>query len=821
MKIFSTFVILFLTLNLQAQLIGKITNTEGEALPFASVYIQGTTNGTTSNLDGVYNFELTPGTYSVVYQYVGYKSKVVSISVGSNPINKDVVLIEESVELETVVVKADGEDPAYAIIRKAIEKRSYYKNLVPSYSCDVYIKGNQKILDAPEKIFGQEIGDLGGNLDTNRQGIIYLSESEAKLYYQRPDQKKEEMISSKVSGNDNGFSFNRASLMDFSFYENFIEISRNIISPIANNALIYYRYKFLGTVVDENGHLINKIEVIPKRQEDPVYRGFIYIVEDLWNIQTVELMITGATIKQPILDTLVIKQIHVPVRDPDVWMLFSQSLDFSLEVFGFEIEGYFTGVYSNYELDITFDEKFFNNEVFKVNEDANEKELSYWDSIRPVPLTVEEEVDYVKKDSLEKIWESKEFMDSIDAKNNKFKVWNLLFGYQYNNTFEKTYFSIGSPLTTIGFNPVQGFYGNVDIVYRKYFDERSTRWIRINPKVQYGISDKQLRADMAIGFNFNEVNFSRITLSGGKAITQFNAEEPISPFLNTQYALWDHKSFIKLYDKVFGEIAYQRELSNGIFFKGYLDFSQRSPLQNTSEYSVFKKDRKYEPNDPMYPNALDIPFVKHEALELGLSFRLRFEQKYISYPKRKYIMGSKFPDFWIHYKKGIAAFGSDVDYDLLKINIEDELTMGLFGRSEFNVEGGIFLNDNKVQFVDYQHFNGNQTFIYSPGKTLSSFLMLPYYEFSTTNPYVQIHYQHHFEGFLLDKTPLIRKAGLKSVLGASFLYTEEGKDYYEVTFGLDNLGFGIVKLFRVDAVASFRNGKYLTTGFRLGVNLNN
>jgi Family of unknown function (DUF5686) len=155
----------------------------------------------------------------------------------------------------------------------------------------------------------------------------------------------------------------------------------------------------------------------------------------------------------------------------------------------------------------------------------------------------------------------------------------------------------------------------------------------------------------------------------------------------------------------------------------------------------------------------------------------------------------------------------------LKINIEDELSMGLFGRSEFNIEGGLFINNKRIQFIDYQHFNGNQTFIYSPSKALSSFLLLPYYEFSTMNPFVQIHYQHHFEGFLLDKIPLVRKLGLKTVLGASFLYTEEGKDYFEVSFGLDNLGFGIFKLFRTDVVASFRNGNYLTTGFRLGIDL--
>ena len=821
MKIFTSLAFLFLSISLNAQLSGKITNKNGEPLSFANIYIQGTTNGTTSNLDGDYNFELAPGTYSIVYQYVGYKPQVVKITLEAKRLKKDITLLEESVSIETVVVKADGEDPAYAIIRKAIEKRAYYKDLVDAYSCDVYIKGNQKLLDAPEKIFGQELGDLGGTLDSNRQGIVYLSESEAKLYYQKPNQKKEEMISSKVSGNDNGFSFNRASLMDFSFYENFIEISRNIISPIATNALSYYRYKLLGTVFDEDGHLINKIEVIPKREEDPVYRGTIYIIEDLWNIQSVELMITGATIKQPILDTLVIKQVFVPVRDPDVWMLLSQSLHFNIKIFGFKIGGYFTGVYSNYDLDVQFDKKFFNNEVFKVNEDSNEKELTYWDSIRPVPLTVEEEVDYVKKDSLEKIWESKEFMDSIDAKNNKFKVWDLLLGYQYNNSYKKTYFSVGLPLSTIGFNPVQGFYGNLDIVYRKYFDERSTQYLRINPTVQYGFSDKQVRADISVTYNFNEVSFDRITLSGGRAITQFNYEKPISAFINTQYALWDHKSFIKLYDKSFGRVAYQREITNGIFLKGYVDYSERSPLENTSNYSFLKKERTYNPNDPLYPNDADMPFETNQAFELGLSFRIRFQQKYISYPKRKFIMGSKFPEIWIHYRKGIAALGSDVDYDLLKLNIEHEISMGLVGRTEFNIEGGVFVNDKKMEFIDYQHFNGNQTFIYSPGDALKSFMMLPYYEYSTTNPYTQIHFQHHFEGFLLDKLPLIRKLGLKSVLGASFLYTEEGGDYYEVSYGFENIGFGIVKLFRADVVSSFRKGEYLTTGFRLGMDLGN
>ena len=437
--------ILFSSVSIQAQIKGVVTDRDSLPLSFANVYVQGTTQGTTTNIDGEYSFELAPGKYNLVFQYVGYQQQIIPVQLGKKVLNLDVILETESVKLQEVVVRADAEDPAYAVIRKAIKKRPYYRNLVNSYECDVYIKGVQKLLDAPDKIFGQEIGDMGGSLDSNRQGIVYLSESQAKLYYQEPDQKKEIMISSKVSGNDNGFSFNRATLMDFNFYDNFMEIERNIISPIANNALSYYRYKLIGTLYDEDGHLINKIEVIPKRSQDPVFRGFIYIVEDLWNIQSTELILTGAAIKQPILDSLIVKQVHVPVREPDVWMQLSQSLDFNFGIFGFEIDGNFTGVFSNYQLDVKKEKKFFNNELFKVNEGANDKDLSYWDSIRPVPLTLEESNDYVKKDSLQEIWESREFRDSIDRKNNRFKVWDLLFGYQYNRSYKRTYFSIGSP----------------------------------------------------------------------------------------------------------------------------------------------------------------------------------------------------------------------------------------------------------------------------------------------------------------------------------------------------------------------------------------
>ncbi len=814
--LFTLFLFSLLSTTIQAQLTGTVTDKNGEPLSFASVYIQGTSQGTTTNFEGDYFLELKPGKYNIIFQYVGYKQLLREVELTNKKLRLDVQLEEESVSLQEVIVKANAEDPAYAVIRKAIAKRKYYKNLVDAYSCDVYIKGVNKLLDAPEKIFGVELGDMGGNLDSNRQGIIYLSESEAKLFFQKPDNKKEQMISSKISGNDNGFSFNQASSMDFSFYDNFIEIERNLISPIADNALSYYRYKLKGTLFDEDGRLINKIEVLPKRNEDPVFRGHIYIVENLWNIQSTELMVLGATIKQPILDTLVITQVHVPVKEPDTWMLLSQSLDFKAAIFGFTMDGNFTGVFSNYNLDPQFDENFFNNEIFKVERGANEKTLEYWDSIRPIPLTIEESNDYVKKDSLQKIWESKEYRDSMDRRNNKFKVWDLLFGYQYNKSYYKTYFSIGSPLTTISFNPVQGWLGDIDISFRKTFDEHNTKWLRINPEIQYGLSDKEWRLGLNFDYNFNNENFSRISLRGGlNKVSQFNESNPISPTLNALYSLIGKENYMRIYEKDFLRLAYQRELYNGLFFTGNIEYARRSQLENTTNYSLFRKDREYFPNVPENPSAVNELVFEDEAVIFNALFRIRFDQEYISYPDQKFIMGSKFPDIWLKYRRG----GGDVNFDLIRLKVIDDFTFGLVGEMEWNAEAGWFVNDKEMRFFDFQHFNGNQTFIFNPDRLQSSFLLLPYYERSTNNWFVQSHLQHHFNGFIVDKIPLIRKLNLKTVFAASYLYTEEAGNYLEVSYGIENLGFGPLKIFRVDVVASFDEWKYRDWGVRLGVGL--
>ncbi len=49
-----------------------------DVLPFANISIKGTTKGTTSDFDGKYVLELEPGTYTVVFSFLGYETKEIS-----------------------------------------------------------------------------------------------------------------------------------------------------------------------------------------------------------------------------------------------------------------------------------------------------------------------------------------------------------------------------------------------------------------------------------------------------------------------------------------------------------------------------------------------------------------------------------------------------------------------------------------------------------------------------------------------------------------------------------------------------------------------
>ena len=245
-----------------AQIRGTVTDANNEPIPFVNIIIEGTYIGTASNEHGKYELNYTNSkNITLIFQSLGYKTQKQQIVISNFPFELDVKLIEEDYILSEVVV-TKGENPANEIIRKAIANKKKNFEKTDKFEADFYSRGIFKAKDIPKKILGVEVGDLEGSLDSTRSGVIYLSETVSKIKFQKPNQLKEEIIASKVAGDDSGFSYNTALNTNYDFYENYINFGINMVSPIANNAFNYYTYQLESTFYDENKKLINKIKVI-------------------------------------------------------------------------------------------------------------------------------------------------------------------------------------------------------------------------------------------------------------------------------------------------------------------------------------------------------------------------------------------------------------------------------------------------------------------------------------------------------------------------------------------------------------------------------
>ncbi|WP_299392453.1 DUF5686 and carboxypeptidase regulatory-like domain-containing protein [uncultured Gelidibacter sp.] len=803
-----TLFFVFLSFQAFSQLKGRITDQNNSPLPFVNVYIENSFTGTTSNDEGYYELNLSkPDTYTIVFQFLGYKTVKKEVEITQFPYQLNATLSEEQISLNEVVINAD-ENPADIIMKKAIASRKANLEKINAFKADFYSRGLIRIKNAPEKFFGQEMDDFLIGLDSTRSGILYLSETISEIEYLRPNKLKEKIIASKVSGDNNGFSFNTASDVDFNFYNNTVELGNQIISPIADYAFNYYKYKLEGVFYDDKGNLINKIKVIPRRENDRIFSGTIYIVDNQWTIYALELDITGIQAQIPPAEVITITQ-NFSYSDKDqLWVIISQGIDFSYSMFGFKGDGRYTAVYSNYNFTPELTKKSFGKEILSFANEANKKDSTYWKSIRPVPLTDEEISDYLIKDSIQTVRESKPYLDSIDAKNNHFKLRNIVFGYSHRNSFEDWSMGYSSPLSDFQFNTVQGYNSKLNFYYRKNEDE-FRRYFSANATFQYGVSDERLRATASFRYKFNNISKPFLTLSGGVQTQQFNEAQPISPLVNSVSSLFFENNYLKLYDKSFAEVGYSQEISNGINLYSNLAYERRKALVNTTD-QVFLNDQNdiYSSNNPRNPNAFGIPaFDTHHILKFNLNARFNFGQDYLSYPDSKVnIPNSSYPTLFVGYEKGFSASENQYNFDQVKVRLTQRFNIGNKGDFKYNVKAGTFFNADDIGFMDYYHPNGNQTHIGTSSTYLNVFNNLPYYALSTNNSYLEMHAEHDFKGLILSRVPLINKLNYNLVIGAHAFSTEHQKPYQEFSIGIDNIGFKKFRFLRVDYVRSYQNG---------------
>ena len=102
------------------------------------------------------------------------------------------------------------------------------------------------------------------------------------------------------------------------------------------------------------------------------------------------------------------------------------------------------------------------------------------------------------------------------------------------------------------------------------------------------------------------------------------------------------------------------------------------------------------------------------------------------------------------------------------------------------------------------------------GNYINAFKILPYYTLSTNKAYAEIHAEHNFKGYILNKIPLLNKLNFNLVAGFNAAATKENKPYTEYSLGLSNLGWGKMRFLRVDYVRAYQGSGLVNDTFMFG-----
>lgn len=822
------FFILGISLSHAGELQGTVRDAHGAPLPFATVFVSGTANGTVANESGIYSLSLAPGEYVVSCQFIGFQQASFSFKIGKDEqLRHDFRLQAQGLSIGEVVVHASDEDPAYRIIRETIKKRAFHLAQVQQFQTSIYLKGVARTRQTPSELLGQKIDKKDLGVDSNGKGVLYLCEEVADYYAQKsPNRTRTVIHSVKESGDPNGMGFSQFPPV-ISFYANNVislNNSRPLISPISDGAFAQYKYKLEGEF-KEGRNTIYKIKVIPKHVYSPLFFGYIYIVDGDWAIHSLSLA-TSARYGLETLDTLRIDQVFLPLRK-DVWVIKNQLLYPTLNLFGFDITGNFVTVYDNQKVNQPVPDSIFHKKVIATyDKAANKKDSVYWEDTRPLPLEEDEARDYRNKDSLRLATENPRLIDSLRRQSNKVQLSEILWGgIDFSDSGSRNQVHISSLIGGVNFNSVEGLNLAPELSWSRQLD--TGRRLSLRAAIRYGFANTHLNGIASWRYTREDNNWKTrswsLAATGGQYVFQYDRNNPVSPFYNTLSTLFFHYNPLKIDERRIADLTFRRNQGNGLQWRIQTRFEHRMPLSNSSDYSWAKANsRFYTDNLPQPLNSWHTG--RHDALLLQATISWQPGIRYVDYPDYRQPTGSNAPVFQLQYEKGVPGLlGSDVNFDTWKASISGQLSLRRLGSLDYMISGGGFLNKNWLGLPDLNYpFAGDDAFsVNLTMPYLRSFQVMPIYRFANdADAYVAAHVSYNLLGFISNKIPGLRQAQCYFVLGANSFYANEQLYYNEVFVSLEHIGYKMIRPLRVDFVRGWDQNRQSYEGIRLGIQLN-
>ena len=706
----------------------------------------------------------------------------------------------EEIDLKSTKKKLKKkENPAYEILQEVWKhKKSNGLSQFKDYQFDEYEKIEVDVTNidsafTKKKIF-KDLDFVFQYADSTENGKnltlpLYFNESVYKNFGKNnPKKVKRDIIANKSSGfSSNEVVANTAKNLykEINIYDNILNFFNiGFTSPIAKDGFGSYEYQLLN---DENvsGTDCYKIRYTPKRKDVLSLYGMVYISKQ--NYAVVRATIKSSRNINVNFVNGFYNELEFYNPNDSIFLPRKNYQEIQMSIFGKNdksksILAKRSTFFSKYSFDQNLNDDIFERETQSLSDESVQKSDDYWELERKEPLSKSEQNIYKMIDELNKVPKFKKAV----------KVYETLAS-GYFNVFDAI--DIGDVYSTVGFNDVEGF--RLRLGARTYFSPNDM-W-RAAFYTAYGFKDKQLKYGFEARKMFDRTN--RFTIGAGtrRDVMQLGAQ------LTTDEGIMT-RSF-----------ASSGVLNSGNNFNlssvnQTSAFTAIDPLKNFT----LRLDATYQTIKSANPDKFSLDYYKNGELfseitdsKLAFSVTARPGAKFSQYGVDRYEHSTLAPTLVLKYTQGLkGVFNSDFNYSKLQFYYFQPILLKSFGRLLLNVEAG--KNFSSVPLALQNVLPGNQSYSLIP----NTFALLNYYEF-VADEYATFHAEHHFNGKLLSYIPLIKKLKLrelvfyrtavgslsdasKNINATNLTLSAPNKPYYEYGFGIENIGFGNLRLLRID-----------------------
>ncbi len=803
-----------------------------QPMPFVSVVFKNG-KGVSTGENGSYSIETKNSKLTTLeFTYVGY----VKVTRQVKPfIDQDLnIEMEMTSNLKEVVVKRgrgkyrNRNNPAVELIERVIENKE--KNKISSYDYvqyDQYEKLGLSLANKPDKLMRNKLFKkykfILENVDTTSlegRSIlpIYVEEKLTQKFLRKDPNADKTIVLGEKKVNYGDFLDNagiseylNSLYADINIYDNNIALLNNqFLSPIADIAPVFYRYYIRDTTELEGIKLI-RLYFTPKNPNDLIFRGTMFITLDgNYSIQKIDMTIS----KKANLNW---------TRELKINQDFEKGFDGRYHVIKSDMLTEFVLVksstggmlgerlvsYKNFKINEKAPDSIYaaKDEVYRIDKDSFSD--SFWVEKRHTPLSKVEAKAYYNIDSLKNMKSFKTITTVLTA---------LFTGYIVLGKYE-----IGNTNTFYSFNPVEGFRLRLGGRTTAKFNEK----FYFETYGAYGFKDQQYKYSFAGTYSLNHKSIYSYPLHYIRAGIQYDMKIPGQ---DLQFVQEDNfllsfkrgKNDKWLYNKVYN-IEYTYEFGKN--FKYSLEFKN---LKQTPAGSIV-----YQKQGPV--NNVIIPDLT--TTELSAELRWAPNEQFYQGKNFRIPIINRFPIFKLRYIAGIKGLvGGEYNYHNLNFIAEKRVYLSQLGYTDVTVEGSHIFG--QVPFPLLNIHRANQTY----GYQLNSYNLMNFLEF-VSDQYVAANFDFHFNGFFLNKIPLVRSLKLREVASIKLLYgglrdennpdknnvvyqfpkdeltgktstfTLHQQPYIEVSVGLANI-FKIVRLDLVKRLTYLDNPDVTTWGLR-------